>query len=67
MRVVIDTVVFVRALMNPQSHWGQLLERRNEFTILTTDALRREIFDVLARPLLQERLTRLSHAIRSNA
>lgn len=60
MRVVIDTVVFVRALMNPTSTWGALLDRAPEFTILTTDDLLRELLRVVTRRELQERLTRLS-------
>ncbi len=60
MRVVIDTVVFVRALMNTGSASGVLLERASEFTILTTDELRKELVQVVSRPELQRRLTRMT-------
>jgi uncharacterized protein len=60
LRVVVDTVVFVRALMNPKSIWGALLDRAPEFTILTSDGLRRELFRVSRRPELQARLSRMS-------
>ncbi len=60
MRVVIDTVVFVRALMNPTSTWGLLLARAPEYTMVTTDNIRREILDTVARDDLQQRLSRLS-------
>ena len=60
MRVVVDTVVFVRALMNPTSTRGAPLDRAPGFTILTTDGLRRELLRVVARKELHERLSRLS-------
>lgn len=60
MRVVVDTVVFIRALMNPKSKWGALLDRAPEFTLLTTDELRRELLRVSRRPELQTRLSRMS-------
>ena len=60
MRVVIDTVVFVRALMNSGSISGVLLDRAPEFTILTSDQLRKEVMEVVQRPELQRRLTRMA-------
>jgi putative PIN family toxin of toxin-antitoxin system len=61
LRVVVDTVVFVRALMNTRSASGVLLERASEFTILTTDELRRELVQVVSRPELRRRLTRMTN------
>jgi uncharacterized protein len=61
LRVVVDTVVFIRALMNPKSIWGALLDRAPEFTILTSDGLRRELLRVSRRPELQARLSRMSN------
>jgi len=61
LRAVVDTVVFVRALMNTGSASGVLLERASEFTILTTDELRKELVQVVSRPELQRRLTRMSN------
>ena len=61
MRVVVDTVVFVRALMNTGSASGVLLERASEFTILTTDELRKELVQVVSRPELQRCLTRMTN------
>ncbi len=50
MRAVIDTNVLVRALINPQSPWGQLLAREAEFTHVTSPEIIREFLGVLGRP-----------------
>lgn len=46
--------------MNPKSVYGALLDRAPEFTLLTTDELRRELMRVSTRPELQARLSRMS-------
>jgi putative PIN family toxin of toxin-antitoxin system len=51
MRVVFDTVVFVRSLINPYSRWGQLLfERSDAFELVVSPAILTEYLDVLQRP-----------------
>ena len=60
MRVVIDAVVFVRALINRDSIWGRLLARSDEYTILLSLEIAHEILAVIQRPELRKRLYRLS-------
>jgi putative PIN family toxin of toxin-antitoxin system len=60
LRVVLDAVIFVRALINAASTSGQLLQRSDEFTILLSLDVTREILGVLLRTELQHRLYRLS-------
>lgn len=60
MRVVPDAVVFVRALINRRSIWGQVLARAGEFTIVTSPDITLEVLGVLRRSELQQRLFRSS-------
>ena len=51
MRVVFDTVVFVRSLINPYSRWGQLLFARSDaFELIVSPPILTEYLDVLRRP-----------------
>ena len=53
LRVVFDTVVFVRALINPAGRWGQLLFTYSpRYTMLVGQPLILELLDVLHRPKL---------------
>ena len=53
LRVVLDTVVFVRALLNPKSPWGRLLTEHNQrFMLILSEPLASETLEVLARPKL---------------
>lgn len=53
MRVVLDTVVFVRALINPKGRWGRLLfEYADEYVIVLSPEIVKEILDVINRPEL---------------
>ena len=58
MRVVIDTVVFVRALINPHGPSGQLLSRTGEFTLCTSEELALELMEALQDPALRAKFTR---------
>ncbi|MBI5284021.1 MAG: putative toxin-antitoxin system toxin component, PIN family [Chloroflexi bacterium] len=60
MRAVLDTVVFVRALINPVSVWGQLLEAHDEYELVISPEILVEIVDVLNRPELLRRFPRMS-------
>jgi putative PIN family toxin of toxin-antitoxin system len=65
MRAVLDTVVFVRALINPKSRWGRLVyERSNRFGIVLSVEITQEILEVLQRPELREKMPRLDYAVR---
>ena len=56
MRAVLDTVVFVRALINPKGRWGRLLfELSDRYVIILSPDMIKEILSVLYRPALRER------------
>ncbi len=48
-RVVFDTNVFVRALINPRGINARLLESRRRFVLITSPAIIEEVTEVLAR------------------
>ena len=57
---VLDTVVFVRSLLNLRSRSAHLVfGRTSEYRLVVSPPVVREIFDVLQRPLLNQRLSRL--------
>ncbi|MDP9238543.1 MAG: putative toxin-antitoxin system toxin component, PIN family [Chloroflexota bacterium] len=60
MRVVLDTVVSVRALFNPRSVWGQLARRTGEFELITSPEIAQEFAEVTTRSALQQRLARFA-------
>lgn len=50
-RVVFDTVVFVRSLINPYSRWGELIFKHSDnYRLIVSKPLLVEILEVLARP-----------------
>lgn len=52
-RVVLDTVVLVRALINPHGIWGRLLhERAGDYRLVSSPPLLTEYPEVTARPEL---------------
>lgn len=56
MRAVLDTVVFVRALINPNGRWGRLLfELSDRYVIILSPDIIKEILSVLYRSALRER------------
>lgn len=61
MRVVLDTVVFVRALINPKGRWGRLLfDLSDRYVIVLSSDIIREIIAVLYRPSLRRRFPQMS-------
>ena len=56
---MIDTVVFVRALMNPDSPWGRLLSRAEQYDIVASPDLVTEILATILDPRLTPKLTRI--------
>jgi putative PIN family toxin of toxin-antitoxin system len=53
LRAVFDTVVFVRALINPHSRCGRLLgEHSSRFQMVVSEPIVRELLEVLRRPEL---------------
>lgn len=56
MRAVLDTVIFVRALINPKGRWGCLLfDLSDRYVIVLSPDIISEIISVLYRPALRER------------
>ena len=61
MRAVLDTVVFVRALINPKGRWGRLLfELSGRYVVVLSPAIIAEIVSVLYRPSLRRRFPQLA-------
>ncbi len=56
-RLVIDTVGFVRAVLYPNGAWGALLfEYSSRYELLTSNVLDAEIQEVFERPFLREKI-----------
>jgi len=50
-RVVFDTVIFVRALMNPSGRWGRLVfERADVYRLVVSPLVLLEVREVIRRP-----------------
>lgn len=61
MRAVLDTVVFVRALINPRGRWGRLLfDLSDRFVIVLSPDIVKEILSVLYRPTLRRRFPQMA-------
>lgn len=61
MRAVLDTVVFVRALINPKGRWGRLLfDLADRYVIVLSPDIIREIVAVLYRPSLRRRFPQMA-------
>lgn len=53
--VVFDTVVFLRSLINPSGLWGRLVFARNDYRLIISEPVLREITEVIARPQLRRK------------
>jgi len=61
-RVVLDTVIFVRALINRRSPAGRIVfELYDRYELIVSDETVREAMEVITRPVLRARLPYLSH------
>src|SRR3990170_3164938 len=61
MKVVLDTVVFVRALINPKGRWGRLLfDLPDRYVIVLSPDIMSEILSVLYRSSLRQRFPQLA-------
>lgn len=68
MRIVLDTVVYVRALINPKGRWGRLVfELASRHTILTSPEIMREVIEVLQRHEVRDKLPLLEYTVRFEA
>ena|SRR3989338_1678996 len=60
LRVVIDTVVFVRSLINPHSRSGQIVFSHNKlYELYVSEPVIKEILEVLQRPELTSKFNSL--------
>ena len=61
LRIVLDTVVFVRALINPQSRSGRLLsEYVDRYKIIVSKPTAQELLEVIQRPELTRKYRSLA-------
>lgn len=61
MRAVIDTVVFVRALITPRSRWGRILfQLVDQYTMVLSPQIVEEILDALYRPGPRQRFPQMA-------
>lgn len=61
MRVVFDTVVLVRALINPYSRWGRLLfDHADAYVLVVSRPVLTEYIEVLQRPELTRKYRSLA-------
>jgi putative PIN family toxin of toxin-antitoxin system len=68
MRAVLDTVIFVRALINPKGRWGRLLfDLSDRYEIVLSPDIIKEIVEVVYRPSLQARYPEMADPIRLDA
>ncbi len=60
MKVILDTVVFVRSLINHHSYWGKIVfDRVDQYELVLSVPIIQEILEVLQRP----ELTKLFHTL----
>lgn len=65
MRAVLDTVIFVRALINPKGRWGRLLfDHADRYVIVLSPEIVREVLEVIHRPELHERFPEMAEPTR---
>jgi putative PIN family toxin of toxin-antitoxin system len=61
LKAVLDTNVFLRALINPHSRCGRLLsDFAEDYVIVLSPAIIREILEVLHRPTLRDKFPQIS-------
>lgn len=60
-KVVFDTQVFLRALINPKSASGRLvLNLQVDYVLYTADQIDREVLDVLSRPKIRQKFPQIT-------
>jgi putative PIN family toxin of toxin-antitoxin system len=65
MRAVLDTVVFLRALINPHGRWGRLLfDLSDRYVIVLSPEIIKEILSVLYRVELRRRFPAMAEPAR---
>jgi len=67
-RIVLDTVIYVRALINPKGRWGRLaVEVARRHTTITSPEIMREVIEVLQRQELKHKLPAMEYTVRFEA
>src|SRR3972149_1167797 len=65
MRAVLDTVVFLRALINPHGRWGRLLfDLSDRYVIVLSPEIIKEVLSVLYRTDLRRRFPAMAEPAR---
>lgn len=65
MRAVLDTVIFVRALINPKGRWGRLLfDHAGDYVIVLSPEVIKEVLEVIHRPELRKRFPEMADPAR---
>lgn len=54
-RVVIDTVIFVRSLLKPRGYNSEIVKRVNEYELFVSEDILKEVVDVLHRSSLKKK------------
>lgn len=54
-KVVIDTVIFIRALINPRGYNSEIVRRIDEFELFISEDILKELLDVLYRSNLKKK------------
>ena len=68
MRIVLDTVIYVRALINPKGRWGRLaVEVARRHTTITSPEIMREVIEVLQRQEQKHKLPAMEYTVRFEA
>ena len=60
MRVVFDTVVYIRALMNPRGTWARAANRASDYTICISEDIILEILEAMRAPEMRRKLRRMT-------
>jgi uncharacterized protein len=68
MRIVLDTVVYVRALINPTGRWGRFVfEVAPRHRVITSPEIIREVIEVVRRQELRDKVPLLEYPVRVEA
>jgi putative PIN family toxin of toxin-antitoxin system len=67
-KIVLDTVIYVRALINPKGRWGRLVfEVGRRHTVVTSPEILREVIEVIQRQEVRNKLPLLAYPARLEA
>ncbi len=58
--VVVDTVIFLRALINPRGLNEKVIRRRNEFNLVISEQIIKEVTEVLCRPIVRNKFPHIT-------